>query len=110
MNKLYTSCKYRSPNNFEILHSWKLDNSIYQLHGKSKGNKNSENHTFINLKVYYGILCIIKKTEDVLISLDINECEDWYNKTFDNYIPDKICDNLREPIKEEKELEEESYD
>uniref|UniRef100_A0A6C0ESL8 Uncharacterized protein n=1 Tax=viral metagenome TaxID=1070528 RepID=A0A6C0ESL8_9ZZZZ len=65
MDKLYSSCGYRTNKDFELLYVW---NDNYELYGKQTGKPISENNYVFplingntNKTKYYGNLCIIKK-------------------------------------------------
>jgi len=72
MDKLYTSCGYRTNKDFELLHIW---NDVYELYGKKTGKPISQNKYELYLNTdFYGNLCIIKKDG----SLSLNEWNIFY--------------------------------
>jgi hypothetical protein len=84
MNNLYKICNYRNDNNFELLCSW---NDEYELYGKKVGRSGNENmYEFpppIDKELYFGTLCIVKKStqEDQNQSqFSIKEWKHFYNK------------------------------
>ena len=59
LEKLYSSCGYRSNNNFEKLYEWLVDDQIYELYGKRTG-KFENVYEFPEItETFYGTLCII---------------------------------------------------
>ena len=126
LDKLYSSCNYRTNKDFELLHTW---NDTYDLYGKKTGKSMSENkylasNTNLNI-VYYGNLCIVKKGQSLTIeewnvfynninpnhniNKEINEkecindnenCDNDINNTFETYIEDELSyDDYEEETK-----------
>jgi len=102
VEKLYSICNYRNNNNFELLYTWRSD-STYELYGKRKGKSACENNVILPSPLkedqYFGTLCILKKTNNQIVNLTLNE---W------NTI--KLDVVLEEVIPDEKELTKEEYE
>ena len=81
--KLYSICNYRNNNNFELLYTWRND-STYELYGKRKGKAACENKvvlpTPLNEEQFFGTLCILKRVNNQLANLTLNE---WANIKLD---------------------------
>ena len=101
LDKLYGLCNYRNEDGFEELCTWKKGSNTYVLFGKRKGKNNCENKCVLPppvQEVFYGNLCLLKRTGDELGSLTL---EEW-NKFLDTA--------EEEPKAEEKELKKEEYE
>jgi hypothetical protein len=117
-DKLHTTCNYRNNNNFELLHTWDVDTqTIYQLYGKKAKKLNNENcYTFRQLQnVFYGNLCLVKKTNNEPASMTIKEWED-FNGYFEVSHNDEteeeneVIEEIPYSISEDKELVHEDYE
>jgi hypothetical protein len=101
LDKLYGLCNYRNEDGFEELYTWAKGTQCFVLFGKRKGKNNCENKCILPppvQEVFYGNLCILKKTENGLESLTM---EEWT----------KFLDTKEEETKpEEKELKKEEYE
>jgi len=102
VEKLYSICNYRNNNNFELLYTWRSD-STYELYGKRKGKSACENKVILPSPLkedqYFGTLCILKKTNNQIVNLTLNE---WNTIKLDVF--------LEEVIPDEKELTKEEYE
>jgi hypothetical protein len=116
-DKLHTSCNYRNNNNFELLHTWNInDETTYELHGKKhKKLNNDNNYVFSSIQnVFYGNLCIVKRVNNEPQSITIKEWED-YNGAFEVQ-PQEEMEETNEVIEipysvsDDKELTYEEYE
>jgi len=101
IDKLYSSCNYRTNKDFELLHTW---NNAYELYGKKSGKTNSENKYKFPLidETYYGNLCIIKKGH----SLTLEEWNKFYNSAgYENEKNDNDTENDNDEIDPKTETE-----
>lgn len=101
IDKLYSSCNYRTNKDFELLHTW---NNAYELYGKKSGKTNSENKYKFPLidETYYGNLCIIKKGH----SLTLEEWNKFYNSAgYENEKNDNDTENDNDQIDPKTETE-----
>jgi hypothetical protein len=101
-SKLYSICNFRNDTNFELLYTWKGTIYHYELYGKKKSKGTVKNiYTMpypIEKEVFYGSLCVVKKIENEIVSMSMN---DW-NLICNKQMTDN--DNV-----EEKYVEEEKY-
>lgn len=100
LDKLYGLCNYRNEEGFEELFTWTKGTNRYVLFGKRKGKNNCENKCVLPQPVqdvFYGNLCILKKNDDGLESLTM---EEWA----------RFLDSSEETKIEEKELKKEEYE
>jgi len=100
--RLYGICNYRNEEGFELLYEWKKLNISYLLYGKRKGKQTGENKSVLPFplseEVFYGTLCLVKKTEEET-SLTL---EEW------NQFRDSLQEEESKP--DEKELKKEAYE
>ena len=63
---IYKYCNYRNNNDFKKLHVYTVKEYNYYVYGKINGRANNENKYDlpppIDTQLYFGILCILKKT------------------------------------------------
>ena len=102
MERLFAACHYRNEEGFEELHQWPHQGAVYVLYGKRKGKTPYENHATLpdplSQSLFYGTLCLLKKVNQELASMTIDE---W----------NKFMDSTVEDVKpEEKELKKEEYE
>ncbi len=99
-SKLYSICNFRNDTNFELLHTWKGTVYHYELYGKKKSKGTVKNiYTMpypIDKEVFYGSLCVIKKIENDIVNMTMN---DW-NLICNKQLLDN--DNLEEKYVEEE--------
>ena len=97
INKVYCVCNYRNDTNFELLYSWKNLNVTYDLYGKKKTKgaiKNIYQLPYpIDKETYYGTLCIIKKIDNEIVNISL---DDW--SSLINYNELKKTDKTNEPV------------
>ena len=120
-DKLHTTCNYRNNNNFELLHTWNVCSDItYELYGKKTKKLNNENsYTFTGFQnVFYGSLCLVKKTNNEPTSITMKEWEN-FNGTFEVAFQDETTEDVLESdeseeipytVSDDKELIHEEYE
>jgi hypothetical protein len=117
-DKLHTTCNYRNNNNFELLHTWTVTTEvIYQLFGKKIKKLNNENcYTFQGIQdIYYGNLCIVKRTNNEPTSITISEWESFHG-TFcvqsseTNEVVEPEVEEIPYTVSDDKELVHEEYE
>ena len=99
-DKLYGVCNYRNEDGFELIHLWKKGGNGYVLDGKRKGKNMCENkYSFPQpiQEVLYGNLCLLKKVDEELQSLTL---EEW----------NSFLESTEETKTEDKELKKEEYE
>lgn len=78
IDKLYSVCNYRNDTNFEVLYTWKNTLINYELYGKKKMKGSIKNNYQmphpIDKELYYGALCVIKKMNQEIVNMTM---EDW---------------------------------
>ena len=88
-DKIYKLCNYKNDNNFFKLHDFEVHGSNYIIYGKTKGNANYENKYElpppIDKELYFGSLCILKKTDDKYVDLSHGEWEEVYEYLFGGF-------------------------
>jgi hypothetical protein len=114
-DKLYTTCNYRNDNNFELLHTWDRDDSVYELYGKKHKKLNNENtYTFMSIQtIFYGNLCIVKKKNGEPDSLQIKEWEEFHGAVEQEPVPEEETNEIEEipyTVSDDKELVHEEYE
>jgi len=88
--ELYKKAGFRSDNNFDLRHTYQVENSYYQIYSKNKGRANTENKYELppplDNDLYFGSILIIKLNNDKEC-VDITE-EEWnkvYEKLFGGF-------------------------
>ncbi len=117
-DKLYTSCNYRNDNNFELLHTWSKEDIEYELYGKKHKKLNNENtYSFTGIQtIFYGNLCIVKKTNGEPASIQIKEWEEFHGtfsvKEKEESSDEETLENEVIPytVSDDKELTHEEYE
>lgn len=102
IDKIWTLCNYRNNNNFILIHEFKHENYSYEIFGKEKGRNGSENYFQTNLlknKVYYGNFCCLKKINNKIVNVNLDEFNILING----------LKNIISKQKPDCELEEEPY-
>ena len=92
-DKIFKLCNYRSTSGFEKLHCFSIDKKdeekSYEVYGKKSGRANSENkYEFpppIDTELYFGSLCIIKRSNGEFVDLDIDEWSGVYDSLFGGF-------------------------
>ena len=88
-DKIYKLCSYKNNNNFEMLHDFSVNGHNYIVYGKTKGNANHENKYElpppIDKDLYFGSLCILKKSTDDYEDLHHSEWEEVYEQLFGGF-------------------------
>jgi hypothetical protein len=102
LDRLFMICNYRSEEGFEELHSWNLPSETrFVLYGKRKGKSHYENKCIlpqpIHQELFYGNLCILKKTGDEYSPTTL---EDWT----------RFIEKKEDTKPETKELKKEDYE
>jgi hypothetical protein len=112
---LFKICNYRNNNNFELLCSW---NDEYELYGKKVGRSGNENmYEFpppIDKELYFGTLCIIKKTDthenQNQTQFSIKEWKHFYNKQMGGFEDLELNEeNSVDSVYSDEEYTEEGY-
>lgn len=112
---LFKICNYRNNNNFELLCSW---NDEYELYGKKVGRSGNENmYEFpppIDKELYFGTLCIIKKTDTLenqnQPQFSIKEWKHFYNKQMGGFEDLELNEeNSVDSVYSDEEYTEEGY-
>ncbi len=114
MDKLYSSCGYRTNKDFELLNVW---NDIYELYGKKTGKPIGENNYMFplinmnsnmnsNKTKYYGNLCIVKKGG----SLTLEEWNIFYNANEKVVIVEDEDDDSENILSNDNELSHDEYE
>jgi hypothetical protein len=91
--KIFKLCNYKSMSGFEKLHCFPFDKSDpengFEIYGKKSGRANSENkYEFpppIDKELYFGSLCIIKRENDEIVDLSIEEWNIVYENLFGGF-------------------------
>jgi hypothetical protein len=107
-DKLYSICNFRNDTNFEVLYTWKNTLVSYELYGKKKMKGSVKNNYQlpypIDKEVYYGTLCVVKKINQDIVNMTM---EDWtliMNRFKENNeSKKKINDSYEELIEKEEE-------
>ena len=90
-NEMYKLCNYKTAQHFKHLHSYrgKQKDELFSVYGKVNGRANSENkYDFpppIDSDLFFGILCIVKKKDDMFESTSVNEWNDLYEHLFGGF-------------------------
>lgn len=91
--KIFRLCNYKSSTDFEKLHCFPIKKSDlengYEVYGKKNGRANNENkYEFpppIDTELYFGSLCIIKREDDTITDLTIEEWSSVYESLFGGF-------------------------
>ena len=93
MKKYISCCNYKNPSGFEKLQCFPLNKSDtengYEVYGKKSGRANSENkYEFpppIDTELYFGSLYILKREDDNITDLTIDEWSSVYESLFGGF-------------------------
>jgi hypothetical protein len=91
--KIFKLCNYKNPSGFEKLHCFPLNKNDtengYEVYGKKSGRANSENkYEFpppIDTELYFGSLCILKREDENITDLTLDEWSSVYESLFGGF-------------------------
>ena len=91
--KIFKLCNYKNSSGFERLHCFPFDKQNnengYEVYGKRSGRANNENkYEFpppIDKDLYFGNLCIIKRENDEINDLTLDEWKGVYESLFGGF-------------------------
>ena len=99
IDKIFKLCNYKNNSGFNKLHSFPINSketnettnieNCYEVYGKKEGRANSENkYEFpppIDTELYFGCLCVIKRENDEIVDLTIDEWSNVYDSLFGGF-------------------------
>lgn len=99
IDNIFKLCNYKSNSGFSKLHSFPIISkgtnetinieNCYEVYGKKAGRANSENkYEFpppIDTELYFGSLCVLKKENDEIVDLTIDEWSSVYDSLFGGF-------------------------
>ena len=95
LNELYKKCNLKNNKDFEIRHTWNVNNTYYSLYAKTSGRSNNINKYELppplDKNLFYGKIVIIKHSEKNISDNNIldSTLDEWkasYEKLFGGFI------------------------
>ena len=95
LNELYKKCNLKNNKDFEIRHTWNVNNTYYSLYAKTSGRSNNINKYELppplDKNLFYGKLVIIKHSQEKISNNNIldSTLDEWttaYEKLFGGFI------------------------
>lgn len=87
--ELYKRAGFRSPNSFELRHTFHIEGCDYKIYAKTVGRANTENKYElpppIDKELYYGTILIFKMNNGTYENLHISEWLSVYEQLFDGF-------------------------
>ena len=95
VNELYKKCNLKNTKDFDLRHTWNVNNNFFSLYSKSSGRSTNINKYELppplDKDLFYGKLLIIKHSNnkinnDELMDIEIDEWKSVYEKLFGGFI------------------------